>query len=79
MPIITTAYEVDDTVYHVDANEGVRKGTVKYTDIRVIPALTTISYAIQFTNATEGSVVAEESTVFNDVDLALAAYKVMVE
>ena len=79
MAAITTAHDVNDIVYHVSEDEGVRKGVVKTTDISITPLATTIEYAIQFTDATLGSVVALEPEVYDDIDLALAAYKLLVE
>lgn len=79
MAAITTAHDVNDVVYHVSEDEGVRKGVVKSTAIAINPLATTIEYAIQFTDAALGSATALESEVYDDIDLALAAYKLLVE
>jgi hypothetical protein len=72
---ITTAYDVNNTVYTVDAEEGVQKGVVQKTTITIKPTATIIEYDIQYVDAFNGSATMEEQDVFNDIDLALAAYK----
>jgi hypothetical protein len=78
MATVITAHEVSDTVYHVSADTGVRKGTVKSVEVRITDT-TTINYNIQFINTSDGSIKALEGVVFDDVDVALAAYKLLVE
>jgi hypothetical protein len=79
MATITTAYDVNNTVYTVDANEGVKKGVVQSIDVTIKPTGTMIEYSIQHIPSTDGSSKMEELSVFNDIDLALAAYKTLVE
>lgn len=84
MAAITTLYDVNQVVYQVDAAKGVRKGTVSATNVALRPSgipagyTTTITYTIHLTGTAQGIVDIAESTLYDDVDLALAAYKVLV-
>lgn len=79
--VITVLYDVNTTVYYVNADTGVRKGVVQSFDaskiLNIVGEVT--EYTVQFTHAQFGSVVTTEDTLFPDVDTALAAYKVMVQ
>lgn len=78
---ITTDFTVGATVYHVSATEGVREGVVKTIDINVpITGIVNMSvvYNVVFTTTSFGSVDADEADLFADIDLALAAYKLLI-
>ena len=80
MATITYLYNVGQTVWHVSLNDGVREGVIKMLEIKqVFPAIApTISYTAQFVNAANGSVVDVEATFYDNVDDALAAYRVLL-
>lgn len=78
---ISTDFTVGETVYHVSATEGVREGVVKTIDINVpITGEVNMSvvYNVVFTTTLFGSAECDEADLFNDVDLALAAYKLLI-
>ena len=84
MAAITTLVDVNDVVYQVDVNKGVRKGTVSAANVAVRPSgiplgyTVTITYTIHLVETAQGIVDVAESTLFDDVDLALAAYKALI-
>lgn len=84
MAAITTAYDVNDVVYQVDNDKGVRKGTVSAVDIAMRPPGIPLGYtvAIQYTmhlaETAQTLTGVAEDTLYDDIDAALAAYKPLV-
>lgn len=75
MPTITYAYSIGQEVYHMSASTGVREAVVRALAINVAQGGTTLSYDVAFSKPAEGSAVVTESTLYADVDSALAAYR----
>ena len=84
MAAINTLYDVNDTVYQVTEQYGVRKGTVSAVDVFIrasgIPSGYTVTtqYTIHLADSALAVSRIDESILFDDVDAALAAYKVLV-
>jgi hypothetical protein len=76
--VITTAYDILQEVFQVDAVYGVREAIVKAIAISTTQAGTSITYSIAYSKATNGSANVLENTLYDDVDLALAAYRTLV-
>lgn len=83
MPVINVLYDVNQTVYHVSLNEGVREGVVRSSQVNINPTSTTITYDVAYTQPTVGcsggSAEAEQDDLFDDIDLALAEYKIRIQ
>lgn len=85
MATTTNLYDVNNTVYQVDISKGVRKGVVSAVDIAMRPSgiplgyVTTITYVVHLTETSQKLDDVTEDTLFDDLDAALAAYKVMIE
>jgi hypothetical protein len=81
MATTTNLYDVNDTVFHVNVDKGVRQGVVRSVDIALRPDgtplgyTTTIEYKVQLVTAGQAIITDVESTLYADVDVALAAYK----
>lgn len=75
MPVITYAYDLGQTVYNIDEDEGIRPAVVKKFEAEVMYGNTTLQYTIAFTKASEGSAVVTEDTLFTTADDAWAVYK----
>jgi len=78
MATITYAYAINSEVFHVDDTKGVRDAIVKALTVTITPAGTTLTYDVAFKKSSEGSANVQESTLYADVDLALAAYRPLV-
>lgn len=84
MAAITTAYDVNDVVYQVDNDKGVRKGTVSAVDIAMRPSgipagyVVTTLYTMHLAETTQALTGVAEDTLYDDIDAALAAYKPLV-
>lgn len=81
--IITGNFSVNDIVYHVDLDDGVREGVVRSQSIEINPTSTNITYDIGYTLPTIGcsgsSSDAAEADLWSDIDDALADYKTRIE
>lgn len=75
MTTVNVAYEVNQTVFHVDNTYGVREGIVKSISINTTVLGTTIRYNVQFVVTSFGSVEADEADLYADVDSALTQYR----
>ncbi len=84
MATVTHAYAVQQNVFYVTAVNsltginGVNEAVVRSINITITQAGPTITYDIAFSNAVLGSATVAESTLYGDVDSALAAYKILV-
>jgi hypothetical protein len=84
MATTTNLYDVNGTVYHVSVDKGVRQGVVRAVDIALRPDgtplgyTTTIEYDVQLVTSGHSTVTDVESTLYDDVDAALAAYKALI-
>lgn len=84
MATVNHAYAVQQSVFYVNAVNsltgihGVNDAVVRSITITITQAGPTVMYDIAFKNATLGSATVAESTLYGDVDSALAAYKVLV-
>lgn len=78
MATITYLYPITTTVFHMDAIKGVREGIVRSITINIAQPGNALSYDIAFSKAMEGSAIVAETTLYPDVDTALAAYKTTV-
>lgn len=78
MATVIFAYDVNGVVYHV-TNEFVRKGIIKQVESDTTILGTTKLYKIQYSDAQLGSAEVEEENLFDDVDAALAAYKLLIQ
>lgn len=85
MAVITLLFDVNDTVYHIDAAKGVRKGTVSAIDVMVRPSsvplgyTTVSSYTIHLMEGAGIVTGIDESSLDDNLDDALATYKTMIE
>ena len=83
MPTITVAYDVNQTVYAVSLNDGVREGIVRSSTVEINATSTTITYDIAYTLPTIGcsgsSTEVEQDDLFADIDTALAEYKTRIQ
>lgn len=83
MAVITTLFDVNDVVYQVSEQYGVRKGTVSAVDITERPSgvplgyVITILYAMHLTEGAQSVTGIAESNLHDNVDDALAAYKLL--
>lgn len=78
---LTTDHDVGDTVYHVSKTDGVREGIVKTIEINVPitgQVNMSVEYNVHFTNSVFGAIVADEQDLYSDIDVALAAYKLLI-
>ncbi|RWZ87213.1 MAG: hypothetical protein EO766_11830 [Hydrotalea sp. AMD] len=80
MATATYAYPAGSVVFHVNAVTGVREAIVSAVNINVTLANgTVINYNIAYKNSVYGIATVLESVLYNDIDLALAAYKPLVD
>ena len=79
MPVINVAYEINQEVFYVTLQDGVREGVVRSSAVSIKPTATLITYDIAFKISTEGSSEANQDDIYPDVDQALTAYKVLLE
>ncbi|MGZ8924609.1 MAG: hypothetical protein ACXW2E_01875 [Nitrososphaeraceae archaeon] len=75
MASVTHNFTVGQTVFHVSANDGVQQAVVSTISIKIAQSGTVINYTIAYSKPANGSAVVLEDSLYNDVDLALAAYK----
>jgi len=78
MATIVFTHDVNDVVYHV-TDEFVRKGIVKEAESDTTVLGTTKIYTVQYSDAQQGSADVEEIDLFDDIDAALAAYKLLIQ
>lgn len=79
MPVFNVAYDVNQTVFYVSTATGVQESIVRSSTVFTNVLGTSIQYNIQYTKASLGSATVDESTLYPDIDTALAAYKVLLE
>lgn len=80
MPSITYAYPAGSVVFHVNSVTGVREAIVSSVNTTTTAtAGTVINYNIAYKNSVYGVATVVESSLYNDIDLALAAYKPLVD
>ena len=80
MAIVDVLYEVESTVWAVDKKVGLRKGEVLDVKVTIDEVHgTVIKYDIRHYKTNSGKATYEEADVYDDVDVALAAYKLLVE
>lgn len=81
MGMVTTAFNIGDTVYHYDSATGIRKGIIKTIDIKELyPTVApTITYGVAYTKSSQGVVTTDESTLAATYTDAQAAYYPIVE
>lgn len=78
MPSFAYLYDMNQTVYNISSEHGIREGIVKKIDVTMTYGITTINYYIAFSKATQGSAVVQESTLFPTPDSAWQAYKLQM-
>ena len=78
MASLTYNFEITTEVFHVDPNNGVLDAVVKSIAINLSQANTTIMYSIAYKKSTLGSATVPETVLYDDIDAALAAYKLTV-
>lgn len=80
MATFNTQFVPSDKVWYVDTATGIHRAVVKRVDIEVTTPSATgkIKYDIQFTVGAKTVNDVEETTLFSDIDLALADYKVFL-
>ncbi len=79
MTTVTYSFNVGSTVFHVNAETGIREAIVSSVTISVKSAGTVISYGIAYKKSKYGTAVVEESVLYDDIDAALLAYKPLVD
>ena len=83
MPVVNVAFEINQTVFHVSMDSGVREGVVRSAMVEIDPTATVITYDIGYTLPTIGcgssSTEADQDDLFADIDTALAEYKSRIE
>lgn len=79
MQTVIHNFTVDDTVFLVNAEVGIREAVVTSVAISIKPTGTTISYNITFKKTQYGSTTVLESALYGDIDEALQAYKPLVD
>jgi hypothetical protein len=76
---VVLTYDINSTVWAVDSKVGVRKATVKDVKIEVDAFHgTVVTYDLVHFKTSSGQASYDEADVYDDVDLALAAYKLLV-
>lgn len=71
-------FAVGSEVFHVSASSGVNHAVVSSISISVVQAGTTVNYSIAFKNPQLGSLVTLSTSLYGDIDSALAAYEPLV-
>jgi hypothetical protein len=78
MATITYQYPINATVFHMDTNVGVNQAVVRAITANISQTGSTLAYDIAFSKSMLGSKIVDETTLYGDVDIALAAYKLTV-
>jgi hypothetical protein len=78
MATITYLYPVNTTVFYMNATTGVEQAVVRAITANISQNGSTLAYDVAFSKPTLGSKIVNEITLYADVDLALAAYKLTV-
>lgn len=80
MATVTFSYIVGQLVWTVNNVKGVRAGVIK--SVTVVESASTITpsidYVVQYKLLTNGSESLPQNSVYPDVDLALAGYKLLI-
>ncbi len=71
----TYNFEVTQEVFYMNIDQGVLDAIVKSVNIAISQTTTAITYDIAFKKSTKGSATVPESSLYFDVDSALAAYR----
>lgn len=81
MPSLTYAYDIGQTVYHVDALTGIREGIVKTIDIKLsYPTVAaTVVYGVSYSKSAQGSISAVEADLAVDIATAVLMYTPIIQ
>lgn len=74
MATVTHDFILGQTVFHVNDLNGVKEAIVKTVDITISQVGTFVKYSITYTKTSTTTDV-YQSSLYGDIDLALAAYK----
>lgn len=75
MPTLDYMYDLGQTVYNIDADQGIRDAVVKKIEATLQYGNTSLQYTIAFKKTAEGSAIVDESTLYPNADSAWDAYK----
>ena len=80
MATVDVLYDIDSTVWAVDKKYGIRKAEVLDTHITIDEAHgTVVTYDLRHFKTNSGKATYNEEDIYDDVDAALAAYRLLVE
>ncbi len=75
MPSLTYLYQINQTVFNIDKDKGIRQGVVKKVEMSISFNLLEITYHIVYVDSSFGSEIVKESTLFPTPDDAWEHYK----
>jgi hypothetical protein len=81
MPVINVAYEINQTVFYVDIQNGIRESVVRSSAVSITPTATNITYnlAYKLPLATGSSATANQDDIFPTIDSAMVEYQNRIE
>lgn len=71
-------YPVGGEVFHVNATSGVNHAVVSSIGVNITQSGAVVNYSIAFKNPQLGSIITQASTLYGNIDSALAAYEPLV-